>query len=62
MGHFFAFANTDGGTIVFGLRKDEDGLRVMGVSDVEGKVRNIWNLLNNREFVSTDLLLTMISG
>ena len=53
---YSAFANTDGGTIVFGLKECEDGLRVVGVSDVEGKIRNIWNLLNNKEFVSTNLL------
>ena len=53
---YSAFANTDGGTIVFGLREEPEGLKAVGVSDVDGKIRNIWNLLNNREFVSTNLL------
>lgn len=53
---YSAFANTDGGTIVLGLKECEEGLRIEGVSDAEGKIRNIWNLLNNREFVSVNLL------
>ena len=53
---YSAFANTDGGTIVFGLREEDGVLKVVGVSDAQGKVQNIWNLLNNREFVSSNIL------
>lgn len=53
---YSAFANTDGGTIVFGLEECDGGLKVAGVPDAEGRVGNIWNLLNDREFVSSNLL------
>lgn len=53
---YSAFANTDGGILVFGLKECEKGLVVEGVSDVDGKIRNIWNTLNNREYISVNLL------
>lgn len=59
---YSSFANTDGGTIVLGLREEpvQDGagrrLRVVGVPDADSKVQNIWNQLNNQEKVSCNLL------
>ena len=53
---YSAFANSDGGIIVLGLKECEEGLRVEGVSDAEGNIRNIWDLLNNRKIVSANLL------
>lgn len=53
---YSAFANTDGGTIVFGLRKGVGGLKVVGVGDAEGLIRNIWKGLNDCGCVSSNLL------
>ncbi len=53
---YSAFANTDGGTIVFGLRADAGEQRVAGVKDAEGFIRSIWDHLNDRECISSNLL------
>lgn len=53
---YSAFANTDGGTIVFGLKEEGNSLKVVGVPDAEGRLQNIWNMLNNQEFISSNLL------
>ena len=54
---YSSFANTDGGTIVFGIKEDEDGiLHIVGTPDAENKIRNRWNVLNDRQMVSVNLL------
>lgn len=58
---YSAFANTDGGTIVFGLGKGVGGLKVVGVGDAEGLIRNIWKGLNDYGCVSSNLLSNRLS-
>ncbi len=50
-------ANTRGGQIVLGLKEEADGtLVVHGIEDVERVERELWNLLQNRQKVSANLL------
>lgn len=53
---YSALANSDGGIIILGLVETERGLMVQGIPDVDEKVQSIWNTLNNREKVSSNLL------
>ncbi len=54
---YSAFANTDGGTILLGVKeRDDHSLEVMGVSDPHKMVTDVWNMLNNRQKVSVNLL------
>ena len=53
---YSAFANTDGGTVVFGLREEDGRLRVTGVRDPDNGISNLWNTLNNPGKVSCNLL------
>ena len=54
---YSAFANTDGGTIVLGVvEDDEKGMVIEGVPDVQGTLNGLWNVLNNTEKVSANLL------
>ena len=52
--NYSAFANTFGGTILLGV-SDKDH-EVTGVEDPEGIVREIWDILNNSNKVSVNIL------
>ncbi len=54
---YSAFANSEGGIIVLGVREHEDGtFLVEGLKDAEKLKKDFWNLINNRQKVSTNLL------
>ncbi len=54
---YSAFANTGGGTIWLGVvQRDDAQLDVQGLENAEKLVADVWNLLNNREKVSRNLL------
>lgn len=54
---YSALANTDGGLIALGVRERPDGsLEPLGLAEI-GRVRtNLWNLLNNPQKISANLL------
>ena len=62
MGDFFPFANTDGGTILLGVDEDlkekdiSKRFNIIGVEDAAKIRTDIWNTLNSREKVSSNLL------
>jgi ATP-dependent DNA helicase RecG len=54
---YAAMANTQGGEIVLGVAERNDGgLDVLGLQNPERVVRTFWNLINNRQIVSVNLL------
>jgi ATP-dependent DNA helicase RecG len=54
---YSAMANTRGGHIVLGLKQAEDGtLLVQGIRDAQRLERELWDLLQNRQKVSVNLL------
>lgn len=58
---YSAFANTNGGTILLGVdeNKDENGVNrftITGVCDSDKIRKDLWNIVNNKEKVSANLL------
>mgnify|MGYP000202088480 CR=1 FL=1 len=53
---YSAFANTDGGIIVFGIEETKEGLKVTGVENPEKVKKEMFDCLNNRERVSKNLI------
>ncbi len=54
---YSAFANTDGGCIVLGAKERTDhAIEVVGLEDAFKLKTDLWNLLNNRQKVSVNLL------
>lgn len=54
---YSAMANTRGGHVVLGLKEGADGaLAVQGIKDAERLGRELWDLLQNRQKVSVNLL------
>ena len=54
---YSAFANTDGGLILLGVREYEDHkLMIMGVNDAERLVADFWNTINNTQKISVNVL------
>ena len=54
---YSAFANTDGGTIMLGVKEYPDrSLEILGVDDPNGLCRDFWNTVNDRSKVSLNIL------
>lgn len=46
---YSAFANTNGGYILLGVRENKDGtLEAIGLKDAHKMVKDFWNTVNNR--------------
>lgn len=53
---YSAFANTDGGTVILGVREKDGKCEVEGLPDVKKTVADIWNAVNNAEKISANVL------
>lgn len=54
---YSAFANSEGGVIVLGVNEKEHGrLVVEGLADVHKTLKDFWNMVNNRQKVSCNIL------
>ena len=54
---YSAFANTDGGCILLGVKeRDDHTLYVVGLKDAEKMKKDFWNMVNNRQKISVNLM------
>lgn len=55
---YSAFANTDGGTIVFGVKENNGKLSLNGLTEeqIEKYKKDFWNNVNNRSTISYNLM------
>ena len=54
---YSAFANTNGGYILLGVRENKDGtLEAIGLKDAHKMVKDFWNTVNNRQKVNVNLM------
>ena len=56
---YSAFANTDGGTILLGVREHRDSFTINGLTDrqIAKYQKNFWSVLNDRNKISKNILL-----
>lgn len=53
---YSAFANTDGGTVILGVREKDGKREIEGLPDAEKTVADLWNAVNNAEKISANVL------
>ena len=54
---YSAFANTDGGCRLLGVKEREDHtLKVVGLNDAAKMKKDFWNMVNNRQKISVNLM------
>lgn len=54
---YSAFANTDGGVILLGVKEKEDhSLDIIGVDDTEKLISDFWNTINNPQKINVNVL------
>lgn len=56
---YSAFANTEGGEIVLGVKQNRENetFSLVGVQDQNDLIAKFWNKVRNREYVSRDVML-----
>lgn len=55
---YSSFANTDGGIILLGVdEKDDHSFEVVGVEDSHKIITDFWNVINNPQKISVNILL-----
>ena len=53
---FSAFANTDGGIILLGVKEEKDGRLTPETIDAEKLRKDFWNMVNNRQKISANIV------
>ena len=53
---YSAFANTDGGIILLGVKEENSAYSIQGLDNADKTAQDIWNTINNRQKISVNLL------